>query len=107
MVLNVTIQNRIATYVDDKCVPVCGNDGDKIQFTFDEEWTQHETKTARFKWNGAVFDQKFTGEICEIPKINNTDFITVGVFVGEEKDGERELSTTDTKIPYKRSTRCG
>lgn len=107
MTLNVTVKKRIATYVSGQGIPVCGNTGDQVKFTFDEEWSQHETKTARFKWGGKVFDQEFTGDICEIPNIDNTDSITVGVFVGEEENGEDELSTTDTRIPYKRSTRCG
>lgn len=107
MTLNVTIKKRIATYISGQGIPVCGNTGDQVKFTFDEEWAQHETKVARFKWGGKVFDQEFTGNICEIPNIDNADFITIGVFVGEEEDGEEELSTTDTKIPYKRSTRCG
>ena len=107
MILNVKVKNRIATYIQSEEKPVCGNSGDEVKFAFDEEWAEHEAKTARFKWNGQHHDVEFTGDTCEVPIISNASSITVGVFVGEDAEGEDEISTTDATIPYKLSTRCG
>lgn len=107
MILNVKIEKRIATLQDSENKLVCANSGDSIVFVFDSEWNAYPNRTARFKWNGKHLDVEFKGDIVEIPSITDTRVFSVGVYSGESEDGEKEISTTDVKIPCKLSTRCG
>ena len=107
MVLNVDIKNGVATYKEGDELPICGNSGYTIKFTFDEEWSEHEAKTARFKWGGTHKDVEFTGDTCEVPVVENTQVLIVGVYAGELPEDGFMLSTTDTSINYRLSTRCG
>lgn len=105
--LNVSVADKIATFqdVDEQIV---GFNGDyEIKFTFDEEWAAHPKKTARFVWNGMHHDVEFTGDTCAVPIIKDASCFSVGVYVGEEADGEDVLSTTKAIIPLMPSVRCG
>lgn len=106
MILNVKIEKRVASYNANGEKFVCGNSGDKVKFTFDEEWNEHPTKTARFIWNKKYKDVEFTGDTCEIPVIEKTNSFMVGVYVGELAASEPILSTTNATIPAELSTRC-
>ena len=106
MQLNVEIKKRVATYKEGTETPICGNSGDTIVFSFDDEWAEHEQKTARFIWGNKHYDVEFTGDTCEVPVVTNTQSILVGVYVGEEPDDEPLLSSTLTAIPYALSARC-
>lgn len=99
--LHVDVRNKIATYNARDGVIVCGNNDYKIKFSFDEEWSEYPTKTARFIWRGRYYDQEFTGDECQVPIINDTTKLTVGVYVGELK------TTTPAKIPCLISILCG
>ena len=67
-------------------VLVCGNTGDTITFTFDDEWEDTENKTARFVYeeNGKICyqDVEFIGTMVEIPPFSNIRSVKVGVFAG-------------------------
>lgn len=99
--LHIDVKNKIATYNARDGVIVCGNNDYKIKFSFDEEWSEYPTKTARFIWRGRYYDQEFTGDECQVPIINDTTKLTVGVYVGELK------TTTPAKIPCLISILCG
>ena len=101
-ILNVNIANKIATYIQRGGKIVCGNDGYKIQFTFDAEWDAYEEKTARFKWNGEYCDVKFTGDTVTVPRVSNTTELEVGVYAGETL-----CTSTSTTIECLLSCLCG
>ena len=79
---------------------VCGNTDYQIAFNFDSEWSEYDTKTARFYHNGAYTDVVFTGYLCDVPKITNADFLEVGVFAGDLR------TTTPGRIECDRSILC-
>lgn len=105
--LQIKVQNKVASYIVRCGAIVCGNSDYQIQFLFDAEWNEYEAKTARFEWNGAYQDVEFTGNICPVPIISNTEQCTVGVYVGDGPDDDAILSSTRTQIPCQRSIRCG
>lgn len=105
-ILHIQVVDKVATYQMRDGSIICGNDDYQLEFTFDAEWSEHQKKTARFIWNGQYFDQEFTGTTCPVPVLNNTDTVTVGVYVGESAD-DAILSTTRELIPCIRSIRCG
>lgn len=99
--LHVIITNKIAEYVRRDGDIVCGNSDYEIEFSFDSEWDAYESKVARFIWGGKFYDVAFTGNICEVPIIRNTETLSVGVYAGD-------LSTTTSAIiGCKRSILCG
>ena len=87
MLLHIDVANKVATYRRRDGDIVCGNSDYRIQFSFDSEWDAHETKTARFIWNGGYTDVPFTGDTCDVPVITNAPNIAVGVYA-------KELATT-------------
>ena len=97
--LHITVVDKIATYIQRDGDIVCGNSDYQIVFTFDAEWENVTTKTARFRWGGENHDVKFTGTTCTVPVINDAKSVIVGVFADE-------LSTTPVVIPCKRSILC-
>lgn len=99
--LRINVKDKIATYFQRDGVIVCGNKGYKIVFTFDEEWDEYTTKTARFIWNGKFTDKKFEENECEVPVINDATHVTVGVYAGNLK------TTTPAEIPCLISILCG
>ena len=106
MILNVEIKNRVATYKPSNEKFVCGNSGDLVKFTFDEEWAEHENKTARFIWGNKYYDVEFTGDTCEVPVISGATAFAVGVYAGELADGEPIISSTQATISATLSIRC-
>lgn len=99
--LHINVANKIATYQKRDGDIVCGNSDYQIQFVFDGEWNAYTKKTARFKWNGKHYDKDFSGDICPVPKITNTDKVEVGVFVEDLE------TTTSAEIGCIRSILCG
>lgn len=99
--LRINIKDKIATFFQRDGVIVCGNKGYKLVFTFDEDWADCTTKTARFIWNGHYYDKQFTDNECEVPVLNDTTKVTVGVYAGDLK------TTTPAEIPCLISIICG
>lgn len=99
--LRVSVENKIATYRNRDGLIVCGNKGYAIAFSFDEEWDEFTTKTARFIWNGKYYDQEFEDDICPVPVLNDTTSVTIGVYAGDLK------TTTPAEIPCLISILCG
>ena len=79
-IIEIEVRDKVARAVDQKIV--CGNGNYVVQFSFDEEWAEHETKTARFSFNGKYEDVIFTGNNCPVPIIIDAIVCSVGVFAG-------------------------
>ena len=59
-IIDVTIKDKVASCSDARYV--CGNSDYVIHFDFDDEWTEFEKKTARFKCEKGYFDVVFSGD---------------------------------------------
>ena len=99
-VLHVSVVNKIATYQKRDGNIVCGNSDYQVKFTFDSEWSAHNQKTARFIWAGQFIDVPFTGDTCNVPIIQNTDEVKIGVYAGNLQ------TTTSAVIGCVRSILC-
>jgi len=98
--ISVSVRRKIATAAKD-ALYVCGNSDYVIRFDFDDEWTEHKTKTARFKYGGTYQDVIFDGNVCQVPIISDTYIINVGVYAGDLE------TTTPAYVPAKKSILCG
>ena len=98
--LHIIVANKIATYSHRGGDIVCGNSDYQIEFTFDEEWDAYPQKTARFIWNGKYVDVTFSGTVCPVPIVANTDRLEVGVYAKDL------CTTTSAVITCRRSIRC-
>jgi hypothetical protein len=88
----IEILDKIATCLTKKPL-VCGNSNYVVDFVFDEEWDEHDIKTAVFKVNGDCIKKVFSGNECKIPVMQNTLVATIGVFAGTIDDGTLSTST--------------
>lgn len=101
-VINVTVRNKIAKNRHEYDGEyICGNSDFVIVFDFDEEWNEFNSKTARFKYNGQYHDVVFTGNQVNVPIIENTHTVEVGVFAGNLH------TTTPAIFTAKKSILCG
>lgn len=104
MYIDINIADKRATVVGAPVI-VCGNADYVARFTFDEEWADQPTKTARFVYvqAGAVryADVVFSGSTAPVPVLANTKEVQVGVFAGELQ------TSTPARIPCELSIRCG
>ena len=98
--LNIHVVNKVATYCQRGGDIVCGNSDYIIEFTFDAEWDEHLTKTARFITNGAYTDVVFEGTSVAVPVLKNATSVAVGVFSGNLK------TTTPAIIACQKSILC-
>ena len=101
MQIDIIVQSKIARPLDPKCFIVCGNSDYIINFSFDEEWAEHEAKTARFEFGGKYIDVVFTGNQCPAPILSNTVAVGIGVFAGDLH------TTTPAIINCRKSALCG
>lgn len=99
-IINIKIRDKIALAVD-QTEYICGNSDFTVIFDFDEEWNEFATKTARFVYNGKFIDVVFQGNQCQIPIINDTCKIAVGVYAGNLR------TTTQASIVARKSILCG
>ncbi len=96
----VEVKNKIAKRSDPNAFIVCGNSDYIVTFSFDEEWQDYETKTARFYHNGEHTDVVFNGNRCPVPTLSGIDGVFVGVFAGDLH------TTTSAYIPCEKSILC-
>ena len=103
MIINISVKNKIATAAEDYII-VCGNSDYIINFTFDDEWNEHNTKTARFGFtqNGVkkFIDVLFEGNVCNMPVLSNTTTVEIGVYAGDLH------TTTPCLLSCKKSILC-
>lgn len=98
--LHVIVSNKVATYLQRDGYIVCGNSDYQVEFTFSSEWDAYKRKTARFIWRGKPVDVEFSGNVCPVPIVANTEQLKVGVYV------ENLSTTTSAVIPCRLSVLC-
>lgn len=96
-IINISVREKVARQVGDERI-VCDNSDYIAVFDFDAEWTAHDTKTARFYWNGEKSDVVFTGNQCPIPEITNAHGVFVGVYAGDLHTTTAAAIDTDLSI---------
>ena len=99
-VIDITIRDKIAKAPDD-ALYICGNSDFVINFDFDEEWQEHNAKTARFVYGLMTIDVVFTGNQCHVPVISDVYSFMVGVYAGDLR------TTTPALVSAKKSILCG
>lgn len=103
MDISVTVTEKIAI-AESNAEMVCGNRDYTITFTFDAEWDDYPTKTARFVyWLGGSahhIDVIFAGNTVHVPVLKNVYEIAVGVYAGNLR------TTTPARIPCTPSITC-
>lgn len=78
-VVEFNVQNRIVT-PPPGLVLITHNPTDSIKFIFDDEWTEHPARTARFAWYDGFIDVPFIGDIAQAPEIPGVATLYVGVY---------------------------
>ena len=81
----IEVKNKIAQNLSPDKYIVCGNSDYKIKFLFDEEWNDLIVKTALFTFNEQTIPVVFSGNVCDVPVINNTRLLAVGIKSGDLK----------------------
>lgn len=99
--INISVANKNAVNVSGDVLYICGNSDFIINFAFDDEWNEFDTKTARFVYNSTFQDVVFKGNQCPVPIISNAYIIKVGVFAGNLR------TTTPAIVSAKKSILCG
>lgn len=101
IIIGISVENKIASVADKNAVIVCGNSNYKAVFAFDGEWESYNVKTALFATDKADNDGNgtiavvFEGNECDIPPLENTTIVGIGVASGDITQGEAvELATT-------------
>ena len=98
-IINISIKNKIAQNPTKEII--CGNSDYVVYFDFDEEWSEHTIKTARFAYNNVYVDVPFEGNTVAAPVISNAFTCAVGVFAGDLR------TTTPAIIKCQKSIICG
>lgn len=102
--IKIQVTNKVATAIGTPTI-ICGNSDYALKFTFDKEWDNHLTKTARFTFfKDGIYkyiEVEFVGGTCYAPILTDIDKVTVGVYAGELQ------TTTGADIRCKRSILCG
>ena len=96
-VVVVTVRNRIAT-IPDGVELVCNNPSDVIQFDLDSEWDAHVLKTARFSWQRKYEDKPFNGNEVNVPDIDKTTSVEVGIFADNRPAHQRRCCSWPCRI---------
>lgn len=104
MALIINVKDKVAQAAESYTL-VCGNSDYIINFNFDEEWNEHDVKTARFRYaQGGLIktqDVVFTGTECAVPVLTNTLMVEIGVYAGDLR------TTTPCTLFCQRSILCG
>lgn len=98
--LHISVKDKIANFTTRDGYIVCGNGDYRIKFTFDAEWDEHQSKKARFIWNGKHEDVTIDADnYATVPVLSNTKQLIVGVYADS-------ISTTAVTIPCVLSVLC-
>lgn len=97
MAIEIKIENKIASIVEGSDL-VCDNSDYKVHFIFDEEWSTHPVKTARFAFRGTYLDVEFTGDECDMPAIDNANAVAIGVYAGDIRTSTPALMSIKKSI---------
>ncbi len=99
-VINIRVTDHVAEQTD-KTVYICGNNDYEVNFKFDAEWDEIETKTARFIYGEKYIDVSFTGNTCAVPVMTDTRWFKIGVYSDEIR------TTTSVRIGCLKSILSG
>lgn len=85
---NFSVTNKVVSRANTNPCYVHGNTDYVVHVSFDEEWTEFVTKTARLRWmaNASVAyrDIVFAGSSFELPALYGMEYIEVGFFAGNK-----------------------
>ena len=101
--VKINVAGKIATALGAPVI-ICGNSDYLARFTFDEEWSDYDVKTARFVYQsrGEMHSQDvvFEGDTAAVPVMAGVQEVLVGVYAGDLH------TTTPARIPCERSILC-
>ena len=88
MEFKITVSKRIAQTTSTESL-ICGNDGDTLTVTFDDEWTNISAKTARLVW---IKGGEYT--YIDVPfTVIQAKMLFVGFFAGDSTENTLKTST--------------
>jgi hypothetical protein len=97
--INIAVEALVPRLLDGCQQILCGNGGYTINFLFDEEWQEYDTKTAIFVCGKNTFYSVFKGSICKVPEIDGGTDCYIGVVSGDFfDDGNVEKISTSWLI---------
>lgn len=85
-IIEITVKDKIAETNFREVVSF--NNVYRLKFQFDEEWDAFSNRVAVVVWDGGAAEVLFTGEECEMPRINtiHSEYALIGVYsVCDEK----------------------
>lgn len=99
-IIHITVRDKVVS-VDKDAKIVCCNTDYKAVFDFDSEWDSYDAKTAYFAVNGKLIPVVFRGVECDIPYIENTTLVGVGVGSSDisEVDSHEVVTTLPAYLP--------
>ena len=80
--IKVQVRGKVAENLTREVKIVCRNSDYEVEFDFDEAWDAHELRTGLFVYNGVPVPVPFTGNICKVPPLFNTNLCAIGVMAG-------------------------
>lgn len=84
-IIDITVKNKVA-YVDADEAVVNGNGDIMLEFRFDDEWSDSDTKTAVFVVSdGTAYYETIEDGVCMLPVLYNTAYVKVGVISSDVK----------------------
>ena len=103
MIIEIEVKNKIARLKAYSPI-VTHNNNYVVKFSFDEEWSEQTTKTARFIWDSSYTDVVFMGDECVIPSIPATHKLEIGVFAEGLKSSTAVVIKPKESILFKSGT---
>lgn len=101
--ISINVAGKIATALGAPVI-ICGNSDYLARFTFDDEWSDYDVKTARFVYqaHGEMHSQDvvFEGDTAAVPVMAGVQEVLVGVYAGDLH------TTTPARVPCERSILC-
>lgn len=103
MEFQIDVVEKVARVIGTPII-VCGNSDYTVRFTFDSEWLDKVSKTARFVWvkNGETHFEEvvFTGSTAKVPLLSGITCVQIGVYAGDLQ------TTTPARVPCMQSILC-
>ena len=87
--IKINVTNKTA--ICQKRYLISANSNYQIKFTFDDEWSLSDAKTARIVFDAEYYDIIFTGDTVMLPKIPACKTLAVGVFTDQLATNLAEL----------------
>ena len=103
MEFQIDVVEKVARVIGTPII-VCGNSDYTVRFSFDSEWLDKVSKTARFVWvkNGETHFEEvvFTGSTAKVPLLSGITCVQIGVYAGDLQ------TTTPARVPCMQSILC-